>query len=64
MDEEVSIGKEDLLLGYLAKQDLYDLSVDDLNERISAMEEEINRCRVLIDTRGDTKQAAENLFKS
>jgi len=64
VDEEVVTGKDDLMLGYLVKQDLYDLSVDDLKERISAMEAEITRCKKLIETRGNIKAAAENLFKT
>ncbi len=64
MEEEITSGKEDLMLAHLIKQDLYDLSVEDLSERITNMEAEIARCRQLIDKRGSSRQAAESLFKS
>ncbi len=64
MDDEISIGKEDHALGYLAKQDLYDLSIDDLKERIENMQQEIKRCETLIEKRGSSIAAAESLFKT
>lgn len=54
----------DLSLAFLCKQDIYDLSVGDLEERIVAMREEIVRCEAAIKDRSASKSAAENLFKS
>ncbi|MEL6507019.1 MAG: DUF1192 domain-containing protein [Pseudomonadota bacterium] len=54
----------DLLLGFLEKQDLSDLSVGDLTARIGAMEAEITRCRGLITARDASRSAAENVFKT
>ena len=64
MDEEGLTEKPDLTLGFLKKQDLYTLSVDDLNERIGAMKKEITRCQSELKNRGDTRSEAEKLFKS
>ena len=64
MDEEISTGIDDLSLGYLLKQDLYDLSVEDLKDRIENMRTEIVRCQALIEKRGSSMAAAESLFKS
>jgi len=44
MDEEALNEKPDMTLAYLKKQDLYALSVGDLEERIEALREEIARC--------------------
>jgi len=54
----------DLLLAFIAKQDLSDLSVGDLEDRIGHMREDIARCEVEIAARGSTRSAAESLFKS
>ena len=64
MDEDSPREKIDLTLGYLAKEDLYSLSVDDLEERIAALRDEIARCEKTLSERGSTRAAAENLFKS
>lgn len=56
--------KTDLSLAFLCKQDISDLSVGDLEERITAMREEISRCESAIKARGSSKSAAESLFKS
>ncbi len=63
MDDEVLNEKPDLTLGYLAKQDLYTLSVGDLEERIEALKTEIARCEEALRNRGDTRSEAEKLFK-
>ena len=63
MDEEVLSEKPDLALGFLAKQDLYNLSVDDLDERIAALKAEIIRSEAAKNDRGATLSAAEKLFK-
>ncbi|XMO95446.1 DUF1192 domain-containing protein [Hyphococcus formosus] len=52
-----------MTLGYLAKQDLYSLSVDDLDERIAALKAEIVRCEAAKNERGSSKSEAEKLFK-
>lgn len=64
MDEESVSIKPDLTLGYLGKQDLYALSVGDLEERIEALKTEIKRCEETLSARGSTRDAAEKLFKS
>lgn len=63
MDDEPLNEKPDLTLGYLAKQDLYALSVGDLEERIDALKVEIKRCEATLAERGDTRSEAEKLFK-
>jgi len=64
MDNDALNEKPDLTLGFLAKQDLYTLSVDDLNERIASLKAEIARCEAALSDRGSTLSAAEELFKS
>ena len=64
MDDLEPTAKPDLALAGLAKQDLSDLSVDDLQERIENMRAEITRCEELITARGSTRAAADALFKS
>lgn len=64
MDPEALNEKPDLTLGYLAKQDLYDMAVGDLEERIAALKAEISRCEATIKERGSTMSEAEKLFKS
>lgn len=64
MDEEALNEKPDMALSYLAKQDLYNLSVDDLEERIAALKAEIARCEAAKNDRGSTLSEAEKLFKS
>jgi len=39
------------------------MSVEELNERIGLLEAEIVRLRAAIDARGQTRQAAESVFK-
>lgn len=63
MDDDALNEKPDMSLGYLAKQDLYGLSVDDLEARIAALQAEIKRCEVAIGDRGSTHAEAEKLFK-
>ncbi len=64
MDDGPLIEKPDLTLAGLQKQDISEMSVSDLHERISAMESEIKRCRDAIKSRDATRNAAEQLFKS
>ena len=63
MDEEALNEKPDMTLGYLAKQDLYDLSVVDLEDRIDALKSEITRCENALGDRGSSKSEADKLFK-
>lgn len=63
MDDEPLNDKPDMTLKYLAKQDLYALSVSDLDERIEALKAEIERCEAAKNDRGSTRDAAEKLFK-
>ncbi|MBT8472524.1 MAG: DUF1192 domain-containing protein [Marinicaulis sp.] len=62
MDEEPLNKKPDMMLSYLAKQDLYTLSVGDLDERIEALKAEIARCEAAKYDRGSSKSEAEKLF--
>lgn len=63
MDDEPLNDKPDLTLGFLAKQDLYEMSVGDLEERIEALKAEIARCEAAMKDRGSSKSEAEKLFK-
>ena len=64
MDDDALNEKPDMTLGYLAKQDLYGLSVGDLDERIAALKAEILRCEAAKKDRGSSLSEAEKLFKS
>ncbi|MEM9616892.1 MAG: DUF1192 domain-containing protein [Pseudomonadota bacterium] len=64
MDDDALNEKPDLTLGFLAKQDLYTMSVDDLNERIASLKAEIARCEVALNDRGSSRSEAEKLFKN
>lgn len=63
MHEEPLNEKPDMTLAFLAKQDLYTLSVGDLEERIEALKTEIARCEKAMKDRGSTRSEAEKLFK-
>ncbi|MFC2953584.1 DUF1192 domain-containing protein [Marinicaulis aureus] len=63
MDDQPLNEKPDMTLGFLAKQDLYTLSVGDLDERIEALKAEIIRCEKAKADRGDSRSEAEKLFK-
>ncbi|MEO1137684.1 MAG: DUF1192 domain-containing protein [Pseudomonadota bacterium] len=63
MDEEPLNEKPDMTLGFLAKQDLYTLSVGDLEERIASLKAEISRCEAALNDRGSSRSEAEKLFK-
>lgn len=63
MDEESVREVPDLTLQKIGKQDLYSMSIADLEERISSLKAEIARCEKAIADRGSTKSAAEKLFK-
>lgn len=63
MDIDEPKEQPDLTLQKLGKQDLYTMSVGDLNERIASLKTEIARCELALGARNDTKSAAEKLFK-
>ena len=63
MDDDLPTDAPDFTLQRLKKQDLYDFSVEDLEERISSLKAEVVRCEAAIDARGASKNAAESLFK-
>lgn len=50
-------------LAALAREDLDLLGVEELNERITALEAEIMRIRTQIEKKQGTRSAAEALFK-
>jgi len=64
MDDNLPREKPDLELGFLAKQDLSEMSVTDLEERIASMELEVARCKKEISARDTSLSAAEALFKN
>ena len=51
------------LLATLARQDLDPLSVEELSERIAALEAEIARCRARIDRAVNHRANADSIFK-
>lgn len=53
----------DLSLAKIGKQDLYAMSVGDLEARIASLKAEIARCEKALAERGSTRAAAEKLFK-
>jgi uncharacterized small protein (DUF1192 family) len=61
--DELFPNKPDDPLAALAKQDLDPLSVDELHERIEALEAEIVRVRAKIDAAVNHRASAEQLFK-
>lgn len=63
MEEERVREIPDLTLEKIGKQDLYAMSIGDLEERIKSLKTEIARCEQAIAQRGSTKSAAEKLFK-
>ncbi|MEQ1929070.1 MAG: DUF1192 domain-containing protein [Parvularculaceae bacterium] len=63
MDPEALNERPDWTLQKIGRQDLYVLSVGDLEERIASMRAEIARCEKAIADRGSTKAAAEKLFR-
>lgn len=63
MNDEPLNEKPDLSLKNISKQDLYALSIKDLEERIDALKNEILRCEQAMKDRGDTRTEAEKLFK-
>ena len=48
----------------LAREDLSLLGIEELKERIAALETEISRIRALLDKKKDSRSAAEALFRS
>lgn len=63
MNDEAPRAIPDLTLKAIGKQDLYDMSVGDLEERIEALRTEIARCEAAVAARGSTRSAADKLFK-
>ena len=61
--EELFPSKPDDPLALLVKQDLDPLSVDELNERIEALEGEIARVKAKIEAAVNHRASAEELFK-
>ncbi len=63
MDIDEPQERPDLTLSKIGKQDLYAMSIGDLEERIASLKAEIARCEKAIGERGSTKTAAEKYFK-
>lgn len=63
MDDDALNLRPDMTLGFLAKQDLYALSIGDLEERIASLKAEIERCEKAMADRGGAKAAADKLFR-
>lgn len=63
MENDLPKEATDVTLQKLKKDDLYDLSVDDLEQRIASLRDEITRCTDAIKQRDTTRNAAEKLFK-
>lgn len=63
MDIDQPKEQPDLTLAKIGKQDLYSMSVGDLEERIGSLKAEIARCEAALGARSDTKAAAEKLFR-
>lgn len=61
--DELFPNKPEDPLALLARQDLDPLSVDELHERIAALEAEIARVRAKIDAAVNHRASAEALFK-
>ena len=62
MDDEQALENPDLGLAFVAKQDLYNLSFSDLEERIENLNLEITRGTSVIGKRGNSKAAADEIF--
>jgi uncharacterized small protein (DUF1192 family) len=62
MDEDLPKRADDPVT-MLTRQDLDPMSVDELHERISLLETEINRVRAKIDKSVNHKASAEALFR-
>jgi uncharacterized small protein (DUF1192 family) len=63
IDPEALNERPDVTLEKIGRQDLYTLSVGDLETRIANLRTEIARCEAAIAARGSTRAAAEKLFK-
>lgn len=63
LDDLMPRRKGDDTLAALAKQDLDPLSVDELEERIAALEAEIARTRAKLEGARSFRSAADALFK-
>lgn len=61
--DELIPSKPDDPLALLAKQDLDPLSVDELHERITALEAEIARVKAKIEAAVNHRASAEELFR-
>jgi len=64
MEDDLPKDKPDPTLSRIVKEDLYELSVGDLEGRIESLKAEIERCKKAIESRGDTKSEAEKIFKT
>jgi|GEM_PF-1650686 len=51
-------------LDEVLKEDLASASIEELGERVTALEGEITRVKALIAAKKDSQQAAESFFKS
>ena len=63
MDPEALNERPDFTLQKIGKQDLYTMSIGDLEERIASLKAEIARCEKAIGDRGGAKAAEDRLFK-
>jgi uncharacterized small protein (DUF1192 family) len=63
MEEDRPKEAPDLTLENLGRQDLYTMSVADLIARIQSLKTEIARCEAAIESRNDTRSAADKLFR-
>ncbi len=59
-DDEKPKPKKAVVVG----EALYEFSIEDLDERIAALEAEIDRVRQELDTKQSRNDAAKDLFKS
>ena len=64
MNDEWQIRSDKDVLAKLIKEDLSDLSVDDLEARIETLRAEISRCEDAKCARSASKEAADSLFKT
>jgi uncharacterized small protein (DUF1192 family) len=61
--DEILPRRNDDPVGQLARQDLDPFSVEELGERIAALEAEIARCRVKMERAVNHRASADALFK-
>jgi uncharacterized small protein (DUF1192 family) len=63
MDIDEPKEQPDFTLLKIGKQDLYTMSVSDLEERVASLKAEIARCEKALGERGSTRAEAEKLFR-